>query len=84
METIRRILTIGIWIAFVVLDAIGRYLVMKVARQNSQTTPRENPIVMSISWNDVDQAIAIDSTDTRRRTEDFTSKQIDKWITELI
>ena len=86
MEAIRKILTNGIWIAIVVvvLASIGRYLVMKDASQISQTAPREKPIVASIPWHEVDQAIATAITDTRRSTEDFASKQIDKWITELM
>lgn len=75
-----------IWliIVVVVLAGIGRYFGLKNAEETASIQVREKPIVQSLSWTEVDQAIVTAITEARKTTEVFASQKIDKWINNLM
>ena len=86
IEAVRKILTNTIWITIVVvvLAAVGRYLVLRDTDKVAQIRPQEKPIVQFIPWDGVDKAVAMAMIETRKSTEAFASRKLDKWIAELM
>ena len=75
-----------IWliIVVVVLAGIGRYLGLKSTEETPPKRVLIKPIVQSIPWSEVDQAVGTAITEARQETEVFAARKLDLWIDELM
>jgi hypothetical protein len=71
-------------IIIVVLAGIGRYLSLKDSEETISRNVPEKPIVQSLPWSEIDQAVVTAITEARQTTEIFSSQKIDQWIDDLI
>lgn len=84
--TVLGVLKKAIWviIGIIILAAVGRYLSMQEGTPPGASPPREKAIVQTVSWSDVDQAVATAVTAARTSTETFAAEKIDEWLDDLM
>jgi hypothetical protein len=71
-------------IIIVILAGIGRYLSLKSSEETVARIVPEKPIIQSIPWSEIDQAVVAAITEARQTTELFASQKVDQWINDLI
>jgi hypothetical protein len=71
-------------IIIVVLASIGRYLSLKGNEETVSRVAPEKPIVQSLPWSEIDQAVVAAIKEARQTTELFAGQKIDQWIDDLI
>lgn len=91
LESTRRILTNGIWIAIIVilLAGIGWFLLgtqtgSKIGQGLTESRRAVKPARPAIDWQQVDEALAVSMQAAHQDAREFANTELDKWIESMM